>query len=208
MQKQTRGCYILCLPEIITMDSTYLHLHTYTHTLSGHCWQPGCTNQFMNNLLTYLLCSANRARCYWLSSGISLNSPENWLQHKAQDEEAKRHQNATNSWRTHKLKTKVRRVFWRLEQHSTELNTTSRVCIVPCRKERLSNKWNVEFFPILSNFLGILEFNKNCLEILGQLCIAHPLCSLQTQNNLPLKVESLPSWLSFVLKPQLDELYI
>jgi hypothetical protein len=62
-----------------------------------------------------------------------------------------------------------------------------------CRKERLSNKWNVEFFPILSNFLGILEFNKNCLEILGQLCIVHPLCSLQTQNNLPLKVESLPS---------------
>ncbi len=53
----------------------------------NHCSQTCGANQLKKAWFTYLLCSANSARCSWSSSGISLNSSENCLHQIAQDDE-------------------------------------------------------------------------------------------------------------------------
>ncbi len=64
----------------------------------------------------------------------------------------------------------------------------------PCRKNCLRNKWSANFFTIPSNFLSILEFDKNSLEVLCKLCIAHLFGSLQPQRNIPHKIKLLHYW--------------
>jgi hypothetical protein len=56
-------------------------------TKKKHCSQTCGANQLKKAWFMYLLCSANSARCSWSSSGISLNSSENWLHQIAQDDE-------------------------------------------------------------------------------------------------------------------------